>query len=144
MPILDGATRAHLDRLIPSCGSSQNPVDATTQAIIQSSYPELARLIAGSDAVDAVIMIVSARLAASFEKEREALAAVTAGSHKPDPDVVLHAARPRYRAVPQSRRLPAVHRDAELCAHPGGDGALPGDPRRSPGLTLGAPARRDP
>lgn len=83
VPILDGPTRARLDRLIPGYGSSQNPVDATAQAIIQAGYAELARLIVASDEVDAVIMIVSARLAASFERERDALAAITRDCGKP-------------------------------------------------------------
>ena len=83
VPLLDAQTRARLDALIPGYGCSQNPVDATAQAIIQSGYAELARLIAGSGAIDAVIMIVSARLAASFEKEREALTALARDSAVP-------------------------------------------------------------
>jgi acyl-CoA synthetase (NDP forming) len=81
--MLDAATRAELDRLIPSYGSSQNPVDATAQAIVQSGYAELGRLIAGSPEIDAVILIVSARLATSFEKEREQLAALARDSRVP-------------------------------------------------------------
>jgi acyl-CoA synthetase (NDP forming) len=83
IPILDAATRARLDAIIPAYGSSQNPVDATAQAIVQSGYAELARLIVGSDEVDAVIMIVSARMTTSFEKERDALVALAAASAKP-------------------------------------------------------------
>jgi len=83
VPILDAATRAELDRIIPSYGSSQNPVDATAQAIVQAGYAELARRIAASDAIDAVIMIVSARLAASFEREQHQLAEVARGSARP-------------------------------------------------------------
>jgi len=83
LPILDAPTRAQLDQIIPAYGSSQNPVDATAQAILTSGYGELARLIAASDAVDAVIMIVSARLTASFEKEFDKLAAIAKASAKP-------------------------------------------------------------
>lgn len=83
VPILDPATRAELDRMIPPYGSSQNPVDATAQAIVQAGYAELARRIAGSDAIDAVILIVSARMTASFERERDALAEVARASDKP-------------------------------------------------------------
>ncbi|HEY0484342.1 MAG TPA: CoA-binding protein [Kofleriaceae bacterium] len=83
LPILDPATRAQLDELIPVYGSSQNPVDATAQAIVQAGYGELARRIVASPEVDAVIMIVSARLAASFERERDTLAAIAAASTKP-------------------------------------------------------------
>jgi acyl-CoA synthetase (NDP forming) len=83
VPVLDAATRAELDRMIPSYGTSQNPVDATAQAIVQSGYAELARRIAASDAIDAVIMIVSARMTASFEREQRQLAEVAQGSTKP-------------------------------------------------------------
>jgi len=79
VPLLDAPTRALLDARIPSYGSSQNPVDATAQAIVQAGYAELARLSVGSPEVDAVIMIVSARLTASFEKEKDKLAAIAAG-----------------------------------------------------------------
>jgi acyl-CoA synthetase (NDP forming) len=83
IPVLDAATRAELDRLIPSYGSSQNPVDATAQAIVQSGYAALGRLIAGSPEIDAAILIVSARLATSFEKERAQLAALARDSRVP-------------------------------------------------------------
>jgi acyl-CoA synthetase (NDP forming) len=83
VPILDPPTRALLDQTIPSYGSSQNPVDATAQAIVQAGYSELIRLITGSSEIDAVIMIVSARIVASFEKERHKLIAVARASTKP-------------------------------------------------------------
>jgi acyl-CoA synthetase (NDP forming) len=83
VPVLDAATRARLDERIPPYGSSQNPVDATAQAIIQSGYSELAAVIAGSPEVDAVIMIVSARATASFEKEIDRLTAIAQASDKP-------------------------------------------------------------
>jgi acetyltransferase len=83
LPILDPATRARLDERIPVYGSSQNPVDATAQAIVQAGYGELARLIAASEAIDAVIMIVSARSAASFEREIEKLTEIARASPKP-------------------------------------------------------------
>ena len=83
LPILDPSTRARLDELIPPYGSSQNPVDATAQAIVQAGYAELAERIVASPEVDAVIMIVSARLASSFEKERDHLTAIARDSAKP-------------------------------------------------------------
>jgi acyl-CoA synthetase (NDP forming) len=83
LPLLDPPTRALLDQTIPSYGSSQNPVDATAQAIVQAGYSELIRLIAGSTEVDSVIMIVSARIVASFEKEQHALADIARHTTKP-------------------------------------------------------------
>jgi len=82
-PVLDAPTRALLDQRIPSYGSSQNPVDATAQAIVQAGYGELMHLIAGSSEIDAVIMVVSARVTASFERERERLTAVARHNDKP-------------------------------------------------------------
>jgi acetate---CoA ligase (ADP-forming) len=83
VPLLDASTRALLDQTIPSYGTSQNPVDATAQAIVQAGYSELIRLIAGSPEIDSVIMIVSARIVASFEKEQHALVEVARHSPKP-------------------------------------------------------------
>ncbi|HEU4727935.1 MAG TPA: CoA-binding protein [Kofleriaceae bacterium] len=83
VPVLDDTTRALLDAHIPPYGSSQNPVDATAQAIITAGYTRLAQLVAGSDAVDAVILVVSARSAVSFEKERDALTALARTCPKP-------------------------------------------------------------
>jgi acyl-CoA synthetase (NDP forming) len=83
VPVLDPVTRALLDERIPIYGSSQNPVDATAQVIVQSGYSELTGLIASSSEVDAVIMIVSARSAASFENDRDKLAAVARTSPVP-------------------------------------------------------------
>lgn len=80
VPILDPATRAQLDERIPIYGSSQNPVDATAQAIVTAGYGELARIIAASDAIDAVIMIISARSSASFEKDLDKLTAIAGGT----------------------------------------------------------------
>ena len=83
VPILDPATRAGLDELIPPYGSSQNPVDATAQVILQSGYGELIRRIAASGEVDAVAAIVSTRSGASFAKEADKLAAIAPGCPKP-------------------------------------------------------------
>jgi acetate---CoA ligase (ADP-forming) len=83
VPILDAATRARIDALIPPYGSSQNPVDGTAQAIITAGYSELARLIAASDAVDAAIVVVSARTPVAFQREREQLERLARETEKP-------------------------------------------------------------
>ncbi|HEX7843669.1 MAG TPA: CoA-binding protein [Kofleriaceae bacterium] len=83
VPVLDPATRAQLDELIPPYGSSQNPVDATAQVILKAGYGELIRRIAASSEVDAVAAIVSTRSAASFEKEADKLAAIARDCPKP-------------------------------------------------------------
>lgn len=83
VPVLDPATRARIDPRLPVYGSSQNPVDATAQVIVQSGYSDLIRQIAASPEVDAVAMVVSARSSASFDKDTEALAALARDCPKP-------------------------------------------------------------
>ncbi|HZD25526.1 MAG TPA: acetate--CoA ligase family protein, partial [Alphaproteobacteria bacterium] len=73
VPPLDAETRRRIDAHLPPYGSSQNPVDATAQAIGELGYASLVELIAESPVVDQVIAIASARLPARFEKDREPL-----------------------------------------------------------------------
>ena len=83
VPELDSSTRARIDVHLPSYGSSQNPVDATAQAIRRVGYAELARLASESDRVDAVIAVSSARSAEALERERDTLARVARETRKP-------------------------------------------------------------
>lgn len=83
VPILDPASRARLDEIIPPYGSSQNPVDATAQVILKSGYGELIQRIAASSEIDAVAAIVSTRSAASFEKEADRLRTIARDCSKP-------------------------------------------------------------
>lgn len=83
VPTLDEATRAQLDRHLPAYGTSQNPVDGTAQAIREIGYSELARLIASSERIDAVIMVVTARNTEIFERERQNLFRVARETKKP-------------------------------------------------------------
>jgi len=83
VPELDAETRAKIDTHLPPYGTSQNPVDGTAQAIRQIGYSELARLIASSDRIDAVIMVVTARNTETFERERANLFAVARETRKP-------------------------------------------------------------
>ena len=45
VPQLDAETRARIDRHLPSYGTSQNPVDATAQAVSKIGYAGLAELV---------------------------------------------------------------------------------------------------
>ena len=83
VPELDAATRALIDPHLPSYGTSQNPVDATAQAIRQLGYSTLGEMVAGSDEVDAVVIVTTARNVAPYERERETLVRVAAETEKP-------------------------------------------------------------
>jgi acyl-CoA synthetase (NDP forming) len=83
VPELDAVTRAKIDEHLPAYGTSQNPVDGTAQAIRELGYSELARLIALSDQVDAVAMVISARSAETLDREHESLRRVANSASKP-------------------------------------------------------------
>ncbi|WP_416896842.1 MAG: acetate--CoA ligase family protein [Minwuia sp.] len=61
LPVLDDATRAEIDQHLPAYGSSQNPVDATAQAVRQLGHFRLNMMVAASPAIDAIVCITTAR-----------------------------------------------------------------------------------
>jgi acyl-CoA synthetase (NDP forming) len=83
VPALDAATRARLDPLLPSYGTSQNPVDGTAQAIRQLGYAGLAGPVAESPIIDGVICIMSARSAEGLTHEKEKLKELKQKATKP-------------------------------------------------------------
>lgn len=83
VPILDARTRAEVDVHLPAYGTSQNPVDGTAQAIFSLGYAELARLVAGSPEIDAVMVVASTRRAHTLEQDREALGTLARATTKP-------------------------------------------------------------
>ena len=46
VPELDAETRRRIDEHLPAYGTSQNPVDATAQAVSKIGYAGLAELVA--------------------------------------------------------------------------------------------------
>lgn len=83
VPELDAATRASIDVHLPAYGTSQNPVDATAQAVHKIGYAGLAELVAASRLVDGVIVVMTARNPANLERQREGLARLAAETKKP-------------------------------------------------------------
>jgi acyl-CoA synthetase (NDP forming) len=83
VPELDDATRASIDVHLPAYGTSQNPVDATAQAVHKVGYAGLARLVAASPMVDGIIVVMTARNPANLERQREALTGLAAETGKP-------------------------------------------------------------
>ncbi|HEV8095517.1 MAG TPA: acetate--CoA ligase family protein [Burkholderiales bacterium] len=86
VPELDAETRSRIDVHIPSYGTSQNPVDCTAQAVRQLGYSKLASMVGESERVDSVIVVVSARSAEVYERERASL--VWVGRETPKPIVM--------------------------------------------------------
>ena len=83
VPELDSGTRSKIDVHIPSYGTSQNPVDCTAQAVRKLGYSKLASLVGESERVDSVLVVVSARSAEVYERERASLAWVGRETQKP-------------------------------------------------------------
>jgi acetate---CoA ligase (ADP-forming) len=83
VPVLDAETRAMIDVHLPAYGTSQNPVDATAQAVHKVGYAGLAELVAASPLVDSVIVVLTARNPANLERQREGLTRLAAATAKP-------------------------------------------------------------
>ena len=83
VPDLDRATRQRLEALLPSYGSSQNPVDTTATAVRSQGYARFAAILAQSPAVDMVLVTASGRTTKTVERERDALKALGAEADKP-------------------------------------------------------------
>jgi acyl-CoA synthetase (NDP forming) len=83
VPELDAATRREIDKIIPSYGTSQNPVDGTAQAIRSAGYAGLAGRVAASPVVDGIIVVMSGRAGEHVAHEREALMKLRRETRKP-------------------------------------------------------------
>ncbi|MFM9942947.1 MAG: acetate--CoA ligase family protein [Hyphomicrobiaceae bacterium] len=83
VPSLDAATRATIDPLLPSYGTSQNPVDGTAQAIRQMGYGGMASLVMPSPVIDGIVVVMSGRSADHVTHEAPKLAALKATAPKP-------------------------------------------------------------
>ena len=83
VPKLDAETRAKLDALIPSYGTSQNPIDSTAQGVQKMGYATFARLAAESPMTDGVMVVVTARRSAFLETDQPKLMALAKEIKKP-------------------------------------------------------------
>lgn len=83
VPELDAETRREIDKILPSYGTSQNPVDGTAQAIRSAGYAGLAGLVAPSPVVDGIIVVMSGRGGEHVKHEREALIKLRQATKKP-------------------------------------------------------------
>lgn len=83
VPTIDPATRALIDAVLPSYGTSQNPIDGTAQAIRQVGYAGLAELALKSPMVDAVLVVMSGRAFEHLSHERDKLTEMQRTAQKP-------------------------------------------------------------
>ena len=83
VPELDAETRRRIDRHLPAYGTSQNPVDATAQAMSKIGYAGLAELVLPSPTVDGIIVVMTARSPHAIERQREALTRLAEATPKP-------------------------------------------------------------
>jgi acetate---CoA ligase (ADP-forming) len=83
VPALDAATCKAVDALLPSYGSSVNPVDTTAQVIRERSYSRFCELVSASPAVDSVVAVCTSRSAETLGLEIDALDKLGGALSKP-------------------------------------------------------------
>ena len=83
VPELDAATRATIDGIIPSYGTSQNPVDVTAQGVFKLGYAAFAQFACESPVVDGVMVVVTARRSAFLQGDQPKLTALAQETKKP-------------------------------------------------------------
>ena len=83
LPELDATTRATIDKYLPAYGTSQNPIDATAQAVRKTGYGGLAALAIKSPELDSIIVLASCRNPAVLKREREDLKVLAQEVDKP-------------------------------------------------------------
>ncbi|MBT6508975.1 MAG: acetate--CoA ligase family protein [Alphaproteobacteria bacterium] len=83
LPEFQPETRATLDAVLPSYGTSSNPVDTTATGIHALGYAELTMTLAADPGIDAVIVAASGRSATSIGKDARALKELAQTCDKP-------------------------------------------------------------
>lgn len=82
VPVLDDATRAELDKLIPSFGSSANPIDPTA-VIRRVGYVKLLEIVARSPVIDAIIIVGNLTDLSTLKRDAAALTELVETIGKP-------------------------------------------------------------
>lgn len=83
VPALDADSRARIDPLLPSYGSSANPVDATAQAIHAVGYAGFIDVLSESSSIDMVAQVATLGTTKIMERESGKLAEVSRRLAKP-------------------------------------------------------------
>ena len=107
VPPLDAETRRQIDDLIPSYGSSANPVDVTAQAIRQVGYAKIIEILSRSPVVDAIVVVGSLAFEGAIQRDIDNLKRVAADVTKPVLFCAYTLASPRATALLVGAGLPA-------------------------------------
>ncbi len=83
VPELDAATRATIDGIIPSYGTSQNPIDSTAQGVFKLGYAAFAKFACELPVIDGVMVVVTARRSAFLQGDQPKLMALAQETKKP-------------------------------------------------------------
>ena len=126
VPTLDAETRAKIDKLIPSYGTSQNPIDSTAQGVHQLGYAAFARLAAQSPVTDGVMVVVTARRSAFLADDQPKLNTLARETKKPvflwtytlpsekSVEIVNEAGYPLFKNADSCARVMAAMADYRL------------------------------
>ena len=116
VPELDAETRKRIDVHLPSYGTSQNPVDATAQAVYKLGYAGLIELVAPSPMIDAIVVVMTARSSHNIERQQAQLERVARETKKPillwsytlpaqrSVEILTGAGYPLYTSIPHCAR----------------------------------------
>ena len=83
VPPLHSHTRRAFDALLPSYGSSRNPVDLTAQFILNRGYAQGIEMVLRDEGIDAVLVASSLTRVSAVEHDYERLVSVVRASEKP-------------------------------------------------------------
>lgn len=83
VPVLDAKTRAAIDGIIPSYGSSANPIDLTAQAVGAVGYAHVAEILQQSPAIDAIVVVGSLAHNTVLKRDAPEFARIVREGEKP-------------------------------------------------------------
>jgi acyl-CoA synthetase (NDP forming) len=102
----DQETRSTLDALLPTYGSSQNPIDLTATAIREVGYARIIEVVDKCPTVDLIVVVGSLAYEYGIEKDRDALERVRSKIGKPVVFCTYTTASPRAIELLASAGIP--------------------------------------
>jgi acyl-CoA synthetase (NDP forming) len=83
VPELSAPIQAEIGKLLPSYGSARNPIDVTAQGVTSGGLQKSVDLLAASDEVDAILVLLSLSSETRMPFKQAELMPVIAAQHKP-------------------------------------------------------------
>ncbi len=83
VPELSAPIQAEIGKLLPSYGSARNPIDVTAQGVTSGGLQKSIDLLAASDEVDAILVVLSLSSETRMPFKRAELTPVISAQHKP-------------------------------------------------------------